>query len=499
MRTHQRRRPFECVATGPSSDGPPSGVARPRWCCAPAVQTIQQRVDRDISRRLFLGGTAAMLAPLREAAGQVPASARAQAPADRPILLSKVRLFDGVSHTLRDGIAIRIEGRLIAALSRAGEAPGDARVIDCGGRLAMPGLIDAHWHAMMCAIPQIVAMTADPPYVHLVAAREAERTLLRGVTTVRDAGGPTFALKRAIDEGIIAGPRIYPSGAMISQTSGHGDFRLRHELPRTAATPPSPLEAQGVAMIADGEAEVLRRVREQLMLGASQIKLMAGGGVTSLYDPLDTLQYTEAELRAGVAAARDWGTYVMTHVYMPAGIRRAIRAGVQSIEHGQLVDEETARMMAGEGVWWSLQPFFGDEDANPKPDPIARAKAEEVARGTERAYEYAYRFGIKTAWGTDILFSPATLANHARHLTKLTRFATPIDLLRMATGTNGALLALSGPRNPYPHALGVIAPGAYADILIADGDPIRGLDFLAEPDTALRLIMKDGRIHKDTL
>jgi imidazolonepropionase-like amidohydrolase len=494
------RGPFQCVrADASSGDAARSDPYRPCWCCAPLVQAIQRRVDRDVSRRLFLGGTAAMLAPFREAAAQASGPPPPQEAAAKPTLLTNLKLFDGVSNTLRDGVAIRIEGSLIAALPRAGDAPGDAQVIDCGGRLAMPGLIDAHWHAMMCAIPQIAALTADPAYVHLVAAREAERTLLRGFTTVRDAGGPTFALKRAIDEGIVPGPRIYPSGAMISQTSGHGDFRFRHELPRAAGAPLGPLELQGVAMIADGEAEVLRRVREQLMLGASQIKLMAGGGVTSVYDPLDTVQFTEAELGAGVAAAGDWGTYVLAHVYTPPGIRRAIRAGVKSIEHGQLIDEETARIMAGEGVWWSLQPFLADADANPKDDPVSRAKGEEVARGTERSYGYAQRFGIMTAWGSDMLFWPQNLPNHARHLAKMTRFYAPLDALRMATGANGELLKLSGPRNPYPHDLGVIRPGAYADILIAEGDATRGLDFLTDPTANLKLIMKDGRIHKNTM
>ncbi|WP_019012662.1 metal-dependent hydrolase family protein [Elioraea tepidiphila] len=463
------------------------------------MQAIQRRVDRDVSRRLFLGGAAALLAPFRDASAQPSSMAPAQAAPPRPLLLTNLRLFDGASGSIRQGVAIRIEGNRIAALPSAGEAPGEAQVIDCGGRLAMPGLIDAHWHATLCALPQSVAMTADVAYIHLAAAAEAERTLMRGFTTVRDAGGPAFALKRAIDEGIILGPRIYPAGAMISQTSGHGDFRLRSEVPRGTTAALSAAEMAGIAMIADGEAEVLRRVREQLMLGASQIKLMAGGGVTSPYDPLDSIQFTEAELRAGVAAAADWGTYVMTHVYTPAGIQRAIRAGAKSIEHGHLADEETVRMMAGEGVWWSLQPFLADADANVMADPASRAKQAAVARGSERAYELAQRFGVQTAWGTDILFSPANLATHGRQLAKLTQFYDPLTLLRTATGNSGALLKLSGPRNPYPHELGVIRPGAYADILIAEGDPTRSLEFLTDPAATLKLIMKDGRVHKNTM
>ncbi|WP_355659844.1 metal-dependent hydrolase family protein [Halomonas salifodinae] len=455
----------------------------------------------DLSRRHFLGGSAAVLAlftGLR--APQLVAEPDRQPRG--PLLLTGLRLFDGSGGALRDGLALRIEeGRITAILSaeEGARLELEGERIDCGGRVVMPGLIDAHWHSTLAAITQAAAMTADVGYIHLVAAREAERTLLRGVTTVRDAGGPSFALKRAIDEGLVAGPRIFPSGAMISQTSGHGDFRMRHEVPRGSTTPLNEIERQGVATIADGPAEVLRRTREQLMLGASQIKLMAGGGVASTYDPLDSTQYREEELRAAVEAAEDWGTYVMTHVYTPRGIQRAIRAGVRCIEHGQLADEESVRMMAGEGVWWSLQPFLMDEDANVYPDEARRESQRLVSEGTVRAYALAERFGVKTAWGTDILFSPQNTPSQGRQLAKLTRFYDPLTVLAMATGNNGDLLGLSGPRSPYPGRLGRIEEGALADLLVVDGDPSQGLDFLADPDTHLRLIMKGGRIVKDSL
>lgn len=389
------------------------------------------------------------------------------------------------------------DGR-IHSLLPADAMAADIEMLDCGGRVLMPGLIDAHWHTTLAAITQTAAMSADVGYVHLVAAQEATRTLMRGVTSVRDVGGPSFALKRAIDEGIVEGPRIFPAGAMISQTSGHGDFRLRHDLPRGPLTPLSEQERQGVAVIADGEAEVLRRTREQLMLGASQIKLMAGGGVASLYDPLDSTQFTERELRAAVEAADDWGTYVMVHVYTPRGIQRSLRAGVKSIEHGQLADEESARMMAGEGAWWSLQPFLQDEDANVYPDAARRESQRQVAEGTVSAYELAQRFDIKTAWGTDILFNPQNTSNQLRHLAKLTRFYDPLTVLAMATGRNGELLGLSGARNPYPGTLGKIEEGALADLILVDGDPTQNLDFLNDPEKNLKLIMKEGRIYKDT-
>ena len=466
-------------------------------CGGEAALAVDRKVGADLSRRaLLFGAAAASVAPflnVRPAASQ-PLLPRVS---DRPLLLTNLRLFDGRGGVPREDVSILIEGNRIAGLPGRDERIEGAEVIDCGGRLAMPGLIDAHWHTMMCAITELTAMTADVGYLYLAAGQEAERTLMRGFTSVRDAGGPSFALKRAIDQGIVNGPRIYPSGAMISQTSGHGDFRMRHEVP-AGLNDISYGERIGVSAIADGRAQVLKRVREQLMLGASQIKLMAGGGVTSSYDPIDTVQYTEEELAAGVQAAGDWNTYVMVHVYTPRGIKRAIRAGVQSIEHGQLADEEAARMMADQGVWWSLQPFLADVDANIKSGPDARAKQEEVARGTVRAYEMAKAFNVKTAWGTDILFSPQNLPSQGRQLAKLTRFYEPLELLSIATGRNGDLLRLSGPRTPYDGKLGVIEQGAFADILVADGDPTETLDFLSDPETNLRMIMKDGAIYKDT-
>jgi imidazolonepropionase-like amidohydrolase len=303
----------------------------------------------------------------------------------------------------------------------------------------------------------------------------------------------------AIDRGIVSGPRIFPSGAMISQTSGHGDFRLLNTLPRMPGDRPDYTESTGVAAIADGEAEVLRRTREQLMKGASQIKIMAGGGVSSLYDPLDTAQYLEEEMRAAVRAAADWGTYVCAHVYTSEGIQRAVRAGVLSIEHGQLADSATIRMMRDEGAWWSIQPFLADEDANPKSDPIQQAKQQEVSVGTVRAFEEGRAEGVKMAFGTDILMNPGGSASQGRQLAKLTRFMEPLEALRMATGAAGELLALSGERSPYPGRLGVIAEGALADLLVVDGAPDSDLGFLGDPTNNMRLIMKSGRVFKDTL
>jgi imidazolonepropionase-like amidohydrolase len=221
-------------------------------------------------------------------------------------LFQNVRIFDGRSSVLSAPSNVLVKGGVIERISAspiAVDANADVRTIAAGGRVLMPGLIDAHWHAFMAATPQMVLMTADPNYLQIVAAQQAEATLMRGFTTVRDLGGPVFGLKRAIDEGVAIGPRIYPSGAFISQTSGHGDFRFSFEVPRMPGGPLSHSEAEGIAAIADSPDEVRLRAREQLRQGASQIKLMAGGGVASPYNPIESTQYTEPEIRAAVEAA----------------------------------------------------------------------------------------------------------------------------------------------------------------------------------------------------
>ena len=269
----------------------------------------------------------------------------------------------------------------------------------------------------------------DIGHLNLVAGAEATDTLMRGFTTVRDMGGPSFGLKRAIDEGTVAGPRIFPSGAIITVTSGHGDFRQPFELPRTLGAPQSRGEQTGAAMIADSPDEVRVRVREQLMLGASQIKLTAGGGVASPHSPLDASTFTEAELRAAVEAAENWGTYVTVHAYTPVSIQRAIAAGVKCIEHGHLMDEATAKLIADQGIWLSTQPF-PDELANAfPPGSLERAKALEVFAGTDRTFALAKKYKIKTAFGTDILFSPRLAQRQGELLAKLVRWYTPAETL----------------------------------------------------------------------
>ena len=295
------------------------------------------------------------------------------------------------------------------------------------------------------------------------------------------------------------GPRIYPSGAFVSQTSGHGDFRFLFEMPRTPGGPLSHSESLGVAAIADSPDEVRLRVREQLRRGASQIKLMAGGGVSSPYNPIESIQYTEAEIRAAVEAADNWGTYVTVHAYTPRAIRQAVAAGVKCIEHGHLIDEPTAKLLADKGIWWSLQPLTYDEDVFARMSPVSQRKALEVFAGTENAYRLAKKYKVKTAFGADILFNAGAAGRQGAYLAKLVRWYTPAEALKMATADNGELMALSGFINPYPGTLGVVAEGALADLLLVDGNPLENIELIADPDQNFRVIMKDGVIYKNTL
>src|SRR5262245_51422740 len=235
------------------------------------------------------------------------------------------------------------------------------------------------------------------------------------------------------------------------------------------------------------------------MLGASQVKLTAGGGVASPRSPLDGATFTEAERRAAVEAAENWGTYVTVHAYTPVSIRRSIAAGVKCIEHGHLMDEPTARLIAEKGIWLSTQ-AFPDELADVFPPGSSElAKAVEVFAGTDRTFALAKKYKIRTAFGTDILFSPGLAQRHGELLTKLVRWYTPAETLVIATGTNAQLLALSGKRSPYPGKLGVVEEGALADLLLIDGDPIANIKLLEDPAKNLLVIMKDGRVYKNAL
>ena len=434
---------------------------------------------------------------------QTPATLIAQVPSAANTLFEDVRIFDGTSEQLSDPASVLVVDNKIQRISTEFfEPPADMSVtrINGNGRVLMPGLIDAHVHLYMAtiSIESLVNPDADPAVLEQNAQQSATDTLLRGFTSVRDLAGPVFDVKQMVDAGEIVGPRIYPSGAMISQTSGHADYRSPADLPRAPYTQLSHPEIAGGSAIADGVPQVLRATREQLMKGATQIKLAAGGGVASNFDPLDVSQFTETELRAAVEAAADWNTYVTVHAYTPRAIQKAIRAGVKCIDHGQLMDEETAKIMAEKGIWLSMQPFLDDEDAIPFPEGSEnRVKQLQVTDGTDMAYGLAKKYNLKTAWGTDTLFDANLATREGAQLAKMVRWYTPTEALRMATSTNAKLLALSGPRNPYPGKLGVVEEGALADLLLVNGNPLENIDLIADPASNFLVIMKDGHIYKN--
>ena len=428
------------------------------------------------------------------------ACAQAQSLQSDAVVIENVRIFNGTSDGLSAPSNVLIVGNVIKSISSAplGDPAGASVTrIHGGGRTLMPGLIDAHTHLMFATVPQMLVFTSDIGYLNVAAVKAANDMLMRGFTSIRDLGGPVFGLKKGIDAGLVPGPRIWPSGAFISQTGGHGDFRLPNELPAHPGDY-SYTERVGATAIADNADTVRQRTREQLALGASQIKLMAGGGVASSFDPLDVTQYTVPELRAAVEAAENWGTYVTVHAYTPRAVRQAIEAGVKCIDHGQLLDEPTVKLMAEKGVWWSLQPFTDDQPSAFAEGSPNRIKQLKMFSGTDNAYTLAKKYRIKTAWGTDTLFSAETAAKQGATLAKMVRWYSPAVVLKMATADNAELLALSGLRSPYAGKLGVVEEGALADLLLVEGNPVENITLIAEPDKNFALIMKDGKIYKNT-
>lgn len=429
----------------------------------------------------------------------VPLSAQSDATATEAtgeILFTNVRVFDGSSDALSAPTNVLVRGNVITAIGKDIAASGqDATVIEGRGHTLMPGLIDNHVHMMFNSLAP--AQMADPAMgletIMQLSAAQARAMLLRGFTSVRDVGGPSFELKKLIDSGRVPGPRIWPSGPMISQTSGHADVRGPDEPSRRFTGKVPRAEQVWASVIADGRDEVLTAVRENLRLGASQIKISAGGGTSSDYDPLDVTQYTLDEMKAAVDAASDWNTYVTVHAYHPKSVRRAIEAGVKVIEHGNMLDEDTLKLMAERGIWLSGQMLVDSTEAM---DPKRREKRKPVIEGQQIVWPMAKRLGVKLAWGTDFLFEPELNEQQNTYLLRLKPHFTPAELLRLATRDNAELLSLSGPRSPYSGRLGVVEAGALADLILVKGDPLADIDLIADPARNFAVIVKDGQIVK---
>jgi imidazolonepropionase-like amidohydrolase len=407
------------------------------------------------------------------------------------ILFENARLLDPDAGALRPGTRVLVEGdRVVAVESGPIEAEG-ARRIDCGGRTLMPGLIDAHVHATITTM-NLAAMQSRPiTLVSQEARRILERMLLRGFTTVRDAGGADWGLAEAVERGLIEGPRLFHSGRVLSQTGGHGDFRPREDAPTVCACA---VHTQGFSHVADGVSAVRKAAREELRRGATQLKIMASGGVASPTDPIWNLQYSPEEMRAAVEEAEGWNTYAMAHAYTPGAISRAVRAGVRTIEHGNLIDRETADLLAERGAFLvpTLVTYFKIDELGRKlgfPE-VSQRKVKDVLDAGLASLELCRAAGVPMGFGTDLLgetheFQSEEFAIRAKAL-------APAEVIRSATRVNAEILGRSG-------ELGVVASGALADLLLVEGDPLEDLSLLADPEASLRLVMKGGRIVRERL
>ncbi|GAA4503439.1 amidohydrolase family protein [Pseudaeromonas paramecii] len=436
-----------------------------------------------------IGKLAAILLP------SLVCSVSASAEPEQPVatLIQNATIFDGKHEALAQNMSVLIEGNSITKIAKSIPAPAGAAVIDAKGKVLMPGLTDVHWHVMFNSPSIPTLMNADMSYLTLLGAKSAEETLMRGFTTVRDVGGNPFGIKRAIDEGQYIGPRIYPSGPMISQTSGHSDNRPSNE-PEHATY----LENNYLLTVADGVPDVMVAARRNLRMGATQIKIAAGGGVSSNYDPLDVTEYTFEEMKAAVDVAKTWNTYVAIHANTDEAIQMAIKAGIRSVEHGFLMSEETLKMMAKNDVWFSMEPLLNDEDAIPfPPGSENERKWIQVTDGTDKVIKLAKKYKVKTAFGTDILFDAKLGQKHGKMLAKLKRWYTPYEILKMATYDNAQLIKLCGPRDPYKGKLGVVEEGALADLILVDGNPLQNIDLVSDPAKNFVVIMKDGVVYKN--
>jgi imidazolonepropionase-like amidohydrolase len=404
------------------------------------------------------------------------------------IIFANCAVLDGTRNERRDDHHVLVEDGRIREVADRPLASAAAEVVDLRGRTLMPGLIDAHVHVI--AVDQALARLSERPVslVTLQAARVLEGMLQRGFTAIRDAGGADGGFAEAVEDGLVRGPRIFPSGQALSQTGGHGDLRPRT---RSVVACACCEGGAGLARIADGVSECRRAARDELRKGATQIKIMASGGVASPYDPVWNLQYSEAEVRAIVEEARAWHTYVMAHAYTPEAIRRSIDFGVRSIEHGNLIDSTTAERVAeADGfvvptlVTFDALHRFGKELGFPE---ASLAKLGDVREAGLRSLEILQAVGVKIGFGTDLL---GPMHRHqSREFVIRAEAMAPFDIIRSATMVNADLLNRSG-------ELGVIAPGARADLIAVDGDPLADISLLDGQGEHLTHIIKDGVFYK---
>ncbi|MEA2927600.1 MAG: hypothetical protein QOG38_28 [Hyphomicrobiales bacterium] len=407
------------------------------------------------------------------------------------LLFRNFSLLEPEVGELQSGFELLIEGDAVKEVSDKPIKADGADVIDCGGRTVMPGLIDSHVHVMLSEV-NIRYLEAVP--LTLMTARAARLMLAmlnRGFTSVRDTGGADWGMKTAVDQGDIPGPRLFIAGAAIGPTGGHSDPRRRTDFGMRCHC----CDAMRFGMRqSDGVSEMLKSVREQMRQGADHIKLMMSGGVASPYDPLDSLQFSPAEVAAAVEEAQAFGRYVCAHAYTPEAITRAAHAGVRTIEHGNLIDEPSAKLMAEKGMFLiaNLVTYYAmrERAAEFGMTPDMLAKNDLVIDGGLRSLEICKRAGVPVAYGTDLL--GALQVEQSREFMIRSEVMSPIEIIRAATTIGARILRQDG-------RLGTLKAGAYADMIVIDGDPLKNLGLLQEEGKHLAAIMKGGKFHKNRL
>ncbi|MGJ8672909.1 amidohydrolase family protein [Rubritalea sp.] len=415
---------------------------------------------------------------------------------------------DAVRRTVKQGVdAPGLEGGTynFNVTNEKGEAEkvaAEVSVIDGKGGYLIPGIIDSHQHIMLSkgTGPNDILNQQLPYTPAYNAIPQGMTMLMMGVTTIRDTGGPSVELGKAIDAGFVDGPRIYSSGAMVTCTSGHGDFA--GQAPTNQKDYPGSTQwwssAINFATLADGPAEVRGATRHAIANGAHQIKIMAGGGVASLKDPLESVGYSLEEMKAAVEAATDYDTYVCAHAYTDEAVKRCIEAGVKDVVHGHLISEETAKLMAENDVWLgSLSSPFGLMDV-PWFTDENRAKGKRVLDGYANVMKLAKKHGIKMGFGTDAAAGMVDTILYEFEMRS--KYFTALELLKQATSTNAELLRFANSRDPYKAApLGVVAEGAWGDVLIYDVNPLEDIMVVTKPKEHLKLIIKGGKVYKNEL
>ena len=406
-------------------------------------------------------------------------------------LFKNFAMLDPERDEILPGHQMLVEGGTIRELSEQPLRADDATVIDCAGGTLMPGLIDCHVHAVLCEVflPKLEAMPLTLMTAHAMVSLRA--MLDRGFTTVRDTGGADWGLKAAVDEGLVAGPRLFIAGRAVGPTGGHSDGRRRTDYGTRC---PCCDALSFVTSLADGGAEVRRAVREEMRQGCDQVKIMMSGGVASPYDPLDSLQFSMGEVRAAVEEAHAFGRYVCAHAYSPEAITRAAQAGVRTIEHGNLIDEASAALMAEEGMFLvaNLVAYYAMKERAAEYGMSGEMleKNDAVIEGGLRSLEICKRAGVPVAYGSDLLGQ--LQVDQSREFQIRREVLDPMEIIRSATTVAAQVLRQEG-------KLGCLKPGAHADILVIGGDPLAEMELLGGQGRHMAVIMKGGEMHKCTL